>query len=313
MKITARKPMCDSTGKSMLQTIDPSFIQCNDECILAIDGSTSCTGMAIVRRSDAAIIYTMAVEREKTTESPVHFKVRLKRFVKDMLEHNKTIKEVYYEEPCINQASAVANLFMLRTFVEEMIIENEPVFDYLKHYEINNKRWKKLFLEPEKLAGSTEAEKEQVRKKLVGYIPVFKDLTQDEIDAACMGFVCVTKTNNGVDAEELESKKKTRPFQFNAEFIGADVDDGCLQQLYDYKVPDKVFNNGIKMIEIKGKNNFNKSVYEAMGSDDKLLIVKFPSDTHSDIILNYNLGAMSVQFDYIYALIWRKTRKAQTV
>ena len=50
-----------------------------------------------------------------------------------------------------------------------------------------------------------------------------------------------------------------------------------------------------------------------MGSDDKLLIVKFPSDTHSDIILNYNLGAMSVQFDYIYALIWRKTRKAQTV
>lgn len=309
MIIKVRKPICDSTGEPRLEAVKPEFIQCNEESLLSIDGSTTCTGMAIIRRRDNAILYTMAISREKSTESPVHYKVRLKRFVKDMLMHNKTIKEVYYEEPCLNYTTAVANLFMLRTFVEELIIENEPELDYVKHYEINNKRWKKLFLEPEKLVGNTDGEKKQVRDKMLSYIHIFDSLTQDEIDAAAMGFVCSAKTNDGVEADELQSKKSIRPFQYNVEFIAADEDDGCLQQLSLCKIPEKVLNNGINLVEIKGKNNFDKTVYNKMGQEDKLIIVKFPSDTHGDIILKYQLGTMSVQFDYIYALVWRKTRK----
>lgn len=314
MKFTVRQPIVlsnDANGiKYGLQEIDPSQIKIDCYAILSIDGSTSNSGLAILRESDGALLYTMAAKRDATGETPVHYKIRLKKQVKEILQANRKIHTTFYEEPCINYASSVSNLFMLRAFIEEMIIENEPDFDYLKHYEISNKRWKKLFLAPDKCPIGTEAEKKAVRTKLVGMLPFLDIVTQDEIDAISMGFAACRYTVDGKTAEELESQKKVHKFQYNIDFIATDCDENMFVELYDiYKGPKLLLENGISLTEIDGKTNFDKHVYKTMGLDDKLLIVKFSSKTHANLVLQYKIGNLAAQYDYIYALVWRKTRK----
>ena len=63
------------------------------------------------------------------------------------------------------------------------------------------------------------------------------------------------------------------------------------------------------MTEINGTVNFEKHIYSSMGSDDKVLIIKFPSSTHGDVILKHKIGNLSYEYSYIYAVVWRKARK----
>lgn len=309
MQSIIRKPFFD--GKEVkLVNIPLEQIQVDAYSILSIDGSTSNTGIAIMRESDGGLMYSMSFKRDDKGETPVQYKVRLKREVHKILSRSRLIEKVYYEEPCVDHFTAIANIYMLRTFVEEIIVENEPAYDYIKHYEINNKRWKKLFLAPDKCPVGTDKEKLAVRKKLEGYMPFLSTVTQDEIDAISMGYVVCTSLKEGMTSEDLESRKKARPFKYDIDFIGADDDDGMLSLLYDvYSGPKSILENGILLSEITRKNDFDKHVYSQMGNDDKLLIIKFSSKLHGNIILKYNIGSLAARNDYLYALVWRSTRK----
>lgn len=310
MKLVVKQPV-QNENNVQLQEIDASTILVNNYAILSIDGSTSNSGLAIMRESDGALMYTMSASREENIkETPVHYKIMLKRAVTEILRNNKFIKEIYYEEPVVHNMSAVKNLFMLRSFIEELVIENEPEFDYLKYYEVPNMRWKKEFLAPDKVPTGTDNQKAAVRKRLLLSLPMMENASQDEIDAIAMGFVACTYINNGKSGEELKSKKKTRPFKFESEFIGADSDDEMLGNLtYIYKGPEKILDNGILIAELDKKTNFNQFVYDTMGDEDRLIIIKFSSKHHGNIILEYKVGNLAEQFNYIYVLAWRKSRK----
>lgn len=312
MKITVRQPVYKNEDKDdiVLNEIDIEDIKVEDRAIISIDGSTTASGIAIIRQSDCGLMYTMLMERDKKEETPVRYKIRLKQAVLGILKRNPKIGKIYYEEPIIGHPTAVANLMMLRTFVEEMLIENEPHLDYISHFEVNNKRWKRLFMEPTKLPGNTEAEKKMVRNKLVGFLPFMSEVTQDEIDAAVMGYVAARELKKGTAEETLLSKKKARPFMYEARFIGADEDDEMLMQFYEaYKGPRKILENGVSITEMGTRGDFDKHVYQTMSDDDKVLVIKFPSNKHGNIILKHRLGYLSAQFSYIYAIVWRKYRK----
>lgn len=311
MKFTVRRPQQIQGGGIIMMECALEDINVQQYAILAIDGSTSNSGLAILRESDGALMYSMCATRDASGETPVHYKIRLKRQVADILRRNKYIQQVYYEEPVIANITAVANLFMLRTFIEEMIIENEPEFDYIKHYEVSNMKWKKLFLAPDKVPSGTENQKKAVRAKVEQGLPFLNKVTQDEIDAICMGYVACTTLKEGGSGDDLQSKKKVRPFKFNSVFIGADEDDNMLTEFYDiYNGPKKLLENGISFTEIDGKTKFEQHIYNTMGpDDDKVLIIKFSSKHHGNVVLEHRIGNLAAQYDYIYAVVWRVTRK----
>ena len=309
MKVTIRKPDIDTDNISIvMRNIVKDDLVIPGEAIMAIDGSTTNTGIAILRKSDGALYYSLSFAREDD-ESPVRYKVRLKRFVNDILSMSALIDIIYYEEPFIGHISAVKNLMMLRTFVEELIIENEPRYDYIKHFEINNMRWKKLFLAPDKCPQGTDAQKKAIRAKLESYMPYLNVVTQDEIDAISLGFIACIKIKDGKE-EELEQKKKVTPFNYNIRFIGADSDDGLWTEFGDIQdIPLAVLENGIYYRDIPPTANFDKYIYQSMGNEDKVVILKFSSDKHGNIILKHRIGHLAANYDYIYAVIWRKSRK----
>lgn len=311
MKFTVRRPQQIQGGGIIMMECTLEDINVQQYAILSIDGSTSNSGLAILRESDGALMYSMCATRDASGETPVHYKIRLKRQVADILRRNKYIQQVYYEEPVIANITAVANLFMLRTFIEEMIIENEPEFDYIKHYEISNMKWKRLFLAPDKVPSGTENQKKAVRAKVEQGLPFLNKVTQDEIDAICMGYVACTTLKEGGSGEDLQSKKKVRPFKYNSVFIGADTDDNMLTEFYDiYNGPKKLLENGISFTEIDGKTKFEQHIYNTMGpDDDKVLIIKFSSKHHGNVVLEHRIGNLAAQYDYIYAVVWRVTRK----
>lgn len=311
MKFTVRRPQQIQGGGIIMMECALEDINVQQYAILSIDGSTSNSGLAILRECDGALMYSMCATRDASGETPVHYKIRLKRQVADILRRNKYIQQVYYEEPVIANITAVANLFMLRSFIEEMIIENEPEFDYLKHYEVSNMKWKKLFLAPDKIPNGTENQKKAVRAKVEQGLPFLNKVTQDEIDAICMGYVACTTLKEGGSGDDLQSKKKVRPFKFNSVFIGADTDDNMLTEFYDiYNGPKKLLENGISFTEIDGKAKFEQHIYNTMGpDDDKVLIIKFSSKHHGNVVLEHRIGNLAAQYNYIYAVVWRVTRK----
>lgn len=307
MKISSKIVTLDGNNNIILAEVPLESIFITFPCILSIDGSTDRTGVGILRESDGAVCASLAFE--KKDETAVAYKVRLKRAIQGLLERNRCITRVFYEEPFIEYAAAAAKLFMLRTFIEEIKVENEPFFDYLTYKEINNKRWKKLFLHPQVCTGDSKLHKKLVRDKLIAQLPFLKDVSQDEIDAIAMGFVAVSKMKSG-EEDELGSKKKTRPFKYEVEFIGANEDDVAIQEMFDTcSIPAQVLENGITICNLPARGVFDNKIYEIMGQDDKLLIMKFSSNKHGDIILKHKLGYLASDFDYIYAIVWRKTRK----
>ena len=310
MKFLVRQPAQLPTGGIIMQDVPLEDIRVPNYAILAIDGSTSNSGLAIMRENDGALLYTMCAVRDDKGETPVHYKIRLKRAVMDILRRNKYIQKVYYEEPVIHNVTAIANLFMLRTFVEEMIIENEPEFDYIKHYEVSNMRWKKELLAPDKVPSGSENQKKAVRDRIEYYLPFLNRVTQDEIDAVGLGFVAARFSLEEKE-DDLKSKKKVRPFKYNATFIGADADDDMLVEFFDiYNGPKKLLDTDIKFTEIDAKTDFDKHIYQTMGSeDDSIVIVKFSSKHHGNIVLENRIGNLAAQYNYIYAIVWRKTRK----
>lgn len=312
MRLKIRKPIPNNKGSFDLQEVKLEDIVVDKYSILSIDGSTSNSGLAIIRECDGGLLYTISAAREtrKDEETPVRYKIALKRTVLDILSRNKFITQIYYEEPVVHNITAVSSLFMLRSFIEELIIENEPDFNYIKHYEISNMKWKKDFLAPDKIPSGTENQKKAVKDKVLNFLPFLDSVTQDEIDAIAMGFVAASFLKKGNDGAELQSKKKARPFKYNIKFIGADEDEGMMHEFYNaYDGPEKILENGIGFFDITGKTKFDQFVYNTMGQEDKVLVIKFASKYHGDLILKHRVGHLAAQYDYMYALVWRVTRK----
>lgn len=311
MVLSIKQPVMGNNGEVILKRVELDDIRVEQYCVLSIDGSTSNSGLAIIRETDGAILYIISAKRDKA-ETPVQYKVRLKRAVKIMLMKNKLINQVYYEEPVVANISSVKNLFMLRAFIEELIFEEEPAFDYLQYYEVANTKWKSLFLAPDKVPAGTDNQKKAVRDKLERLLPFVKSVTQDEIDAICLGYVAAQLLKNNVSAgEELKSKKKPRAFKFSCDFVGGDNDDDALMEISEnFSGPKKLLEKlEVYMTDLGNRESFDKHIYEAMGDDDKILIVKFPSKYHGDVVLKYRIGMLAQQFDYIYAAVWRNSRK----
>lgn len=310
MKFTVKQPYQKEDGTIGLAVIQPEQIVTDKYCLLSIDGSTSNTGMAIIREFDGAILYLMTAERSHSeNETPVQYKVRLKRQIHKILQANKLIYQVYYEDPVVSNITSVKNLFMLRTFVEELIVENEPELDYIKHHEVANTRWKRFFLAPDKVPQGTVNQKAAVKARMVSYLPFMANVTQDEIDAAAMGFAAAKLIRDDA-GDELDLKKKIRPFKYNAVFVGADENQEMLDEFADcYTGPDYLIENGLVLVEIPKKKDFDKAVYETIGDKDGVAIIRFDSDTHGNIVLLNKIGNLAAQFTYIYAIVWRKTRK----
>jgi hypothetical protein len=310
MKFIVRQPKQVAGGQLEMQTIPLEDILVQQFSVLAIDGSTTNTGMSILRESDGALLYSISAAREKDKETPVRYKIQLKRQVCEILKRNKYIQTIIYEEPVVAYASAVGNLFMLKAFIEEMVIENEPDFNYLKTYEVSNMKWKKLFLAPDKIPQGSEKQKEAVRKRLESSLPFLSVVTQDEIDSISMGYVACVNIMKNVGLDELQSKKKPSKFLYNIQFVGAEDDETVFQEFGDtYEGPQSILENGIRIQEIDGRAKFDKTIYELMGSDDKLLIIKFSSKHHGNVVLEHKIGGLAATFPYIYAFVWRKTRK----
>lgn len=298
----------DNSGSNIeLVTDDVSQLVTDEKSIMSIDGSTDITGVSIIGEASNRVIATVAFKRKD--ETAVAYKVRLKKAIETILRNNKHIKNIFYEEPFIGYANAAKNLLMLRTSIEELKIENEPELDYIDYIEVNNKKWKKLWLHPEKCPNNSEAEKKVVKDKLVGLMPVFDKLTQDEIDATAMGLVANEKLNKGSE-NSLKSKKATRAFQFNTYFIATSEEDMVLSELMEIKeIPSKVLENGVCIVELNSKEKFENAIMDKMGDDDKLLMIRFNAKHHGNILLKYNIGYLSDFNDTIYGLVWRKTRK----
>lgn len=278
--------------------------------ILSIDGSTDITGFSILRLSDAAVCGTLAFHREKDKETPVAFKVRMKRITDAFLKQNSLIKYIFTEEPFFQYINAAKNLFMLRSFIEEIIVENEPELNYLKWVEVPNKTWKSLFLYPDSIpVGGTDAEKEAVRKKLVAALPFMAGLTQDEIDSTAMGMAAIAKMKLG-EVDELKAKKKYAAFLYQIDFYGANDDESAIDEIYSLgMIPERPASNGIVMRHLKGTGKFEKYIYQYMEGEDKVLILRFPSNKHADVVTKYRIADLATSYPFIYALIWRKNRK----
>lgn len=288
-------------------TNDPVVV--TEPSIMAIDGSTTCSGIVIITLK-GLLIYSMALERSNE-ETPVQYKVRFKQYIREILLRNSTISNVYYEEPFIGYVESAKILMSLRTSVEEIIAEEEPALSYLKCTEISNKVWKKKLLEPNPIPVGTKEEKEAVRLAVENRMSFMKSVTQDEIDATGLGLTVLWGISNHME-HSLESKKKVRPFKFNAEFIAAYTDNEMFdilgRSLDIWNVPEELVDT-IEVVSLSGTGKFKNHVYEAIGNEDKLVIMKFKMGKFGNIYIEYDISNLIGEETYMYAVCWRKSRK----
>lgn len=279
---------------------------------LAIDGSTDCTGIAII--TDTRKIFDLVkCKREKTKESAVRYKLELKKYLASIILNTKKISRIVYEEPCMDNRTAIKNLYMLFSTVKEILIENEDILQERKieYIEISNMKWKKLLLAPSKVPNKTEKAKEAVTQKIYFRYPELIDLqlSQDEVDALGIGYATLDEIK-----ENLINKPVARKFAYNIEFIGTQepvLDINTLlqqQQRLNSKIPKSVINNGIKEIKLERKKNFEETIRKDMSNDDILLVYSFQSGKQGSIILHYKLSDLAKESNYIYIIVWRKRR-----
>lgn len=310
MNIIPRLVVTNAKNELDIVDVELDNFKLNTTAVMAIDGSTTCTGVAFLEKEHGYLLGTMALKRSNG-ESQVRYKVEYKKLIADLLRKFK-ITNIFYEEPYIGFAESTKALFLLRSSIEELIIENEPEFDYIKYIEVNNKRWKKSLLGEGNCPVGTDLEKAAVKAEIVRQLPFMDRVTQDEIDATGIGFVAITRLKSGTEVD-LASNKKAKPFKFNIKFIGADDDDEFytefFDQLEDYKIPTSVLDNGMTMTKIPGSGIFDNYAFKYMGDSDKLLVLCFSVKHHANIILEHRISNLTANNKYIYAIIWRKTRK----
>lgn len=313
MLIKGKLIVSDNNGNYRLGNIDGESLRnvnVHERSIMSIDGSTSRTGISVLNYEGKPKV-VFAVIRGND-ESHVEYKVNLKRVIGAVLLGNKSIDTVVYEEPFIEYSSAAKHLLMLRTFVEELIIECRPELNHIRFIEINNKKWKRIFLRPDKCPSSSQLEKKAVKDKLMSTFPYLAGISQDEIDSVAMGLAVLSEIRAG-NIGKLASRKPGRKFAYNIEFIGADNDDEAFAEigdnLSDMGIPMRVAEEGISFVELNGREDFDDVIFNNLAYEDKLLILKFRSKHFGNIVLKHRIGELAATNNWIYAFVWRKHRK----
>lgn len=286
---------------------------------ISIDGSTSNTGITILT-SRAVPLITMSLSADGKEHDPFRYKVNFKRVMEYILLNYQTLTNIFYEEPVIGYAGSVKALYGLLPTVPEILIEHEDEFNKRPtkpiFKEIPNQTWKRLFLAPEKIPSGTELQKEAIRRKVEAMFPwaTNKVITQDECDAIGMGVACGGRVFTGLE-DTITSKKKAKPFQYIAHFIGAETDLEAVSYMLDEmdswkpKLPAKFQGGTYSITTLNGRGIFDNKVYQEMGDQDKVLILKFKSTQYQNVMLEHDMTDLASQCSYIYAVVWRKTRK----
>ena len=292
------------------QQLEEITINTGETLALGMDCSSTCTGLCVTT-VNGKILYTIAFIRDKGDDF-IRYKVKLKSFLVELFRRNPNLIYIFYEEPFMGFAESSKVLIALHTLVKEIQYENTPEFDYIEFREVSNQRWKKLFLFPTAVPSGTDAQKAYVRAKLELQFPYFKELTQDEVDASAMALVCTLKLLSG-NVDEVVSHKKLRPFKFKIQFIASDTDQDMLRQFANkeksYKIPKALQKEFYPIIELSGRGDFKTKVCEAIGEEDRLVIVKYKSDKYGNITLEYEIGKLAASAKNLYAIVWRVQRK----
>jgi hypothetical protein len=284
-------------------------IRVETRSLLSIDASTTNTGVSIIS-FDGSVRYTCSLHREDG-ESAVEYKLAYKNWMKELLKRELLIENIWYEEHFVGYVEAAKVLFMLRSTIEEILIEEKLKIVYK---EISNKKWKRYLFEMcnyGKCPTGTELEKKAIKECLVAQMPCLneKGVTQDELDSLGVGMVALVYGNK----TELESKKKPKKFNYEARFYGGDEeDDSDFFMIFGDGtgiVPKKIAGQGCLFHELNGREKFDNAVYRELCDEDLPLILRFNSNKYGDIVLRENLGELTEEYKYIYAVVWRKTRK----
>lgn len=296
---------------------------------IGIDGSSSNTGLGIMNKS-GALISTSVISRAKN-EDYIQYKLSLQDILtKLLLTCKDKISHIWYEEPFVGYTNAAEVLMAIRTAVKEIIYVHQEL-NHIVYKEVNNKRWKKIFLEQHgsKLpAGGSDAEKKAIadilRTRLI-YDNLYDTrccVLQDEMDAAGLIYAGWYGENENV---KLESKKPVHKFKFNVFFelfdstpeeVEQDIMLSLLDSAAEYKIPSKVLDNGVTITVLTGRKAFDTIVYETMEDSDKLLILIYKASKYTNALFKYGAeqGIASQLQDFgddqtMAAYIWRKSRK----
>lgn len=284
------------------------------EYILGIDASTTCTGVVIYSRDLRKPVWSLAVKREET-ESKVRYKLKLKQLLEYILQNNPSIKYSEYEEPFVEYVESASDLLALAPMVDEIIIENEPALDYLRHELVPNKRWKKAFL-GNKLPSGSALEKRAITEEVYRLYPYLcatngkgtrlHFLTQDERDAVG---ICVAKDLE-LRGEVTELKSvKVKPFKYEIDFVGGDSFDDAIEYMNKLKaIPAVVRANGFIMAELKRGDKFDTKIMQSIQNDDIIAIIAFNTEVAGNLYVKYKLADYK-QYETVYAIVWRKNRK----
>jgi len=269
-----------------------------DSYVLGLDGSSSRSGVCVMSIG-GRLGYVCAVVREK--ETPVEYKVILKKFLADVIRQYN-IKHTAYEEPFIGYAADAQVLYMLASSLEEIVAETDLEFSVTS---VNNKRWKRQFLGT-KLEGGSLIQKQKVRDKTIALVPALSVLEQnkkdyDESDAFGLTYYLAKCVRDGV-MESMKSQKKPPKFGYNLILAG-----GTLTSEEALKLIDRPRKDGVIVESIKNKRKFDLAVYSLMQGKDAVLVLYFNSGQFGDIILKHDAGELAAKYDKLTAIVARKS------
>ena len=305
------------------EIISEEQIKINCDMLIGVDASTSNTGVHIINIDNGiqgipfgCSLYSFSLKPD-AGENPAKYKVELKDwFMRNIINRNYT-QHILYEEPFIGHPSAIPNLMMLRTSFDELMYEKPILTENMIVHHVSNKRWKKIFVAPQKVMIGTEYEKKQIQEVALACNPFTKVFSEDEFDA--YGLCCAgLKMLMSGELSELDIKKKVKPFNYEVAFIPCDYFEDMsgvendlpfiIEQISD-AVPDVVIENGTNYYRMNGVDRFDQSVYNTIGDSDILGIVHFEPRKHGNVVLKYRLSPLKNSRSII-ALCWRKARKA---
>ena len=275
-----------------------------DVYVLGLDGSTSRSGVCLMSVG-GRLGFTSAVVRENS-ETPVEYKINLKKYLEGLIRQYN-IKHTAYEEPFIGYAGDAKALYMMATSLEELMVETGLEFSVTS---VNNKRWKKQFLET-KLQGGSEVQKEMVRQKTIEHIPALKVLEAngkdyDESDAFGLTYY-LAKCIREDALDTMASKGKPRKFNYDIILTGGAVTASKALELVDEPRKD-----GVVVENINNKRNFDMAVYTLMQGRDSVLVLHFKSGKFGDIILKHGAGEIAAKHEVLSAIVARKSSAKKT-
>lgn len=294
------------SGKQLISVNKIQEIEVIDSVVMGVDCSTTCTGVTIYSVAKKEPIYTFACKRSDN-ELAVRYKVYLKSFMTALILQIKSkLSDIYYEEPFVGQyVESSMTLISMRTFIPEILIENEDKLNrVIEFHEVNNKSWKRDLLDG-KVPSSTELEKKAIADKINKLYSCYKELTQDEHDSLGIAMYGIHTLQGSAELKV----KYNKGYALSGQFIGADSDTVAYNEL-EYvldDIPKRLKDAEIKLVNVGKKQDVEDEVYKALHQKDIIILAKFVPQEHGRMLLKYQLGELT-NSDFIYWYVWRKAK-----